>query len=150
MEEKEFQSWVRANAAARERMEQMTAGLSEKELSLPMDSGWTPSAALAHLAFWDARAIILIRKWQKEGVGPSPTDTDVINDSVCELSRAIPPRAAVALALRKAAELDAIVEKLSPEWVDKILTFGTAVHLKRFTHRNEHLDEIEKALGTKK
>jgi hypothetical protein len=111
-----------------------------------MAAGWTAAAILAHLAFWDARAITLIRKWQKAGVGESPIDTDVVNEATRELCLAIPPRAAATLALEKATKLDNIIEDLSPEWVDRIVEIGKTVHLKRFPHRREHLDEIEKVL----
>ena len=150
MDPVEFQSWVRENTAEREHMKKMAAGLSEEELSRPMGAGWTAAAILAHLAFWDARAITLIRKWQKEGVGESPMDTDVVNEASRELCLAIPPRAAAALALEKATELDSIIEKLSSEWVDRIVEIGKTVHLKRFQHRKEHLGEMEKALGKRK
>ncbi len=150
MDPMEFQSWVQENAAERGRMESMAAALSDEELSRPMEAGWTAAAVLAHLAFWDARAITLIRKWRKEGVGDSPTDTDVINEATRELCLAIPPRAAAALAVGKAKELDDIIAALSPEWVDRIVEIGKTVHLKRFPHRREHLDDIEKALGKKK
>ena len=150
MDPKEFQSWVRENAAEREHIKRTAAGLSDQELSRPMGAGWTAAAILVHLAFWDARAITLIRKWQKEGVGESPMDTDVVNEATRELCLAIPPRAAAKLALEKATELDNIIEKLSPEWVDRIVEIGKTVRLKRFQHRKEHLDEIEKALGKRK
>jgi hypothetical protein len=147
MDPKEFQSWVRENAAEREHMKKFAASLSDEELSRPMDAGWTAAAILGHLAFWDARAITLIRKWQKEGVGESPIDTDVVNEATRALCLAIPPRAAAALALEKATELDRIIEQLSSEWVDRITTIGVTVHLKRFDHRRAHLAEIEKTLG---
>jgi hypothetical protein len=147
MEQTEFESWVRTNAAERERMKKLSAGLSEEELSRPMGAGWTAAAVLAHLAFWDMRAITLIRKWQKEGVGESPIDTDVVNEATRGLCLAIPQRAAAALALEKATELDGLIAALSHEWVDRIVEIGKTVHLKRFQHRKEHLDEIEKALG---
>ena len=147
MDPKEVQSWVRENAAERERMRKLAAALSNEELSRPLGGGWTPAAVLAHLAFWDARAITLIRKWQRDGVGDSPIDTDVVNEATRELCLAIPSRAAAALAQEKAAELDGIIETLSPEWVDRIVEIGKTVHLKRYQHRKEHLDEIEKALG---
>jgi hypothetical protein len=150
MDNSEFLSWVRENAVERDRIQKTAAGLSDEELVRPMDAGWTPAAVLAHLAFWDTRAVILIRKWQKEGVGDSPTDTDVINEATRELCLAIRPRAAAALALEKAKELDGIISALSPEWVDRIVEIGKTVHLKRFPHRKEHLDEIERVLGKRK
>jgi len=146
MDPREFQSWVQENAAEREHMKKFAASLSDDELSRPIAAGWTVAAILAHLAFWDARAITLIRKWQKAGVGESPIDTDVVNEATRELCLAIPPRAAATLALEKATKLDNIIEDLSPEWVDRIVEIGKTVHLKRFPHRREHLDEIEKVL----
>jgi triacylglycerol esterase/lipase EstA (alpha/beta hydrolase family) len=77
-------------------------------------------------------------------------DTDVVNEATRELCLAIPPRVAAELALEKATELDNIIEKLSPEWVDRITTIGMTVYLKRFNHRREHLDKIEKTLGKEK
>jgi hypothetical protein len=147
MEQTEYLSWVKANTTERERMKKFIANLSEEKLSRPMAAGWTPAAMLAHLAFWDRRAITLIRKWQKEGIGESPVDVDVVNEATRGLCLAIPPRAAAALALEEAAKLDDIIAALSPEWADRIVTIGMTVHLKRFPHRKEHLDEIEKALG---
>jgi len=149
MEQTEFLSWVKANAAEREHMKKLAAGLSEEELSRPMAAGWTAAAILAHLAFWDMRAITLIRKWQKQGVGESPIDADVVNESTRSLCLTIPPRTAAALALEKATELDDIIATLSSEWVDRIATIGKTVHLKRFEHRKMHLDEIEQAPGRK-
>jgi hypothetical protein len=150
MEQLEFLSWGKANAAEREHMKTLAAGYSDAELSRPMAAGWTAAAILAHLAFWDMRAITLIRKWQQDGVGESPVDTDVINEATRGLCLAIPPRAAAALAQEKAAELDGLIAALSPEWVDRIVTVGKTVHLKRFEHRKNHLEEIEKALGKRK
>lgn len=112
MEQSEFLVWVKANAAERERMKNLAAGYSDGELARPMDAGWTAAAILAHLAFWDARAITLIRKWQKDGVGESPIDTDVVNEATRALCLAIPPRAAAALALEKAAGLDGLIAAL--------------------------------------
>lgn len=149
MEQTEFLSWVKANAAEREHMKKLAAGLSEEELSRPMAAGWTAAAVLAHLAFWDIRAITLIGQWQQTEVGESPADTDVINEATRELCLAIPPRRAAQLALEKASSIDRLIGQLSPEWIDRIATAGRAVHLKRFEHRKSHLDEIERALGRK-
>src|SRR6185295_18230273 len=36
-------------------------------LSRPMPGGWTMPALLAHIAFWDARAIYFLDKWGPSG-----------------------------------------------------------------------------------
>jgi len=68
--------------------------LTDQDLSHPLDAGWTVSAVLAHLAFWDIRAVVLLKKWELEGIGPSPIDTDVVNEVVryhCLLIAPAPP-----------------------------------------------------------
>jgi hypothetical protein len=140
-------SIARENQAGHEALLRLVGRLSDEELARPMGSGWTAAAALAHLAFWDSRAIVLIEKWKRDGIGPSPADTDVINDSVLALGRAIPPRAAADLAVRKSAEINRLVEGLPPEMAERIREIGPAVHLTRHEHKRIHIEEIEQALG---
>jgi hypothetical protein len=120
--------------------------LSEEGLRLPLEAGWTVSAVLAHLAFWDQRAVTLIGKWKEEGVGPSPIDTDVVNEATRSLCLAIPPRQAAELAVALADEVDKAIAGLVPEMVEAIRTKGTTVKLRRADHRRAHLGEIEKAV----
>jgi hypothetical protein len=147
MESLSIQSLVEKNRSEHEHLAHLVAGLTEEELSRSLESGWTAAAALAHLAFWDARAILLIEKWKREGIGPSPADIDIINDSAKVLCLAVPPRKAAELAVGKSAEINRVIEALAPDMVEKIQTTGTAVHLTRFEHKWVHLKEIERALG---
>jgi len=145
MEYTDIQIIIQENTAEHDRLARLVAGLTEEELSRPIDAGWTAAAALAHLAFWDARAILLIEKWQREGITSSPADIDIINDAAKELCLAIPPRRAAELAVEKSAEVNRMIEKLSPEMVEGIRTVGTAVHLMRAAHKRMHREEIERA-----
>jgi hypothetical protein len=147
MESSDMSSIARENSAGHEALVRLAARLSDEDLARPMESGWTPAAALAHLAFWDARAVVLIEKWKREGIGPSPADTEVINDAVLALCRAIPPRAAAELAVRESAEINRLVETLAPDMVERIQEIGPAVHLTRHEHKRIHIEEIERALG---
>ena len=75
-----------------------------------------------------------------------PENVDWINDSTRALIHAIDPRAVVDLAIRTAEDIDARVlalpaDKLWPNDPDSPLN-GL-----RASHRGEHLDEIEVALG---
>jgi hypothetical protein len=135
------------NELARKQLAERLEELTDAELSCPMEAGWTVSAVLAHLAFWDVRAYALIGKWKETGVGPLLIDTDVINEVARVLCLAIPPRVAVKLLLDEALALDHQLEGLSPEMVEVISTVGTTVHLVRYPHRLQHLEEIEKALA---
>ena len=69
MEERvsEDRSYVAENDAERERLRSLVTRLSDKELGRPMPAGWTVAAVLAHVGFWDARAIHFIDKWGPSG-----------------------------------------------------------------------------------
>jgi hypothetical protein len=112
-----------------------------------MPGGWTVSGVLAHLAFWELRALTLLRKWQAEGITPSVVDIDVINESARRLCLTVEPRAAGELLLQSAAELDELIEQLDPDFITQVETDGKTVRLNRSLHRREHLAEIHQALN---
>src|SRR5512136_2396446 len=99
---------IKDNARENAHLRQALESLSDEDLRVPLEAGWTISAVLAHLAFWDQRAITLIGKWKKEGVGPSPIDTDVVNEATRILCLAIPPRQAAELVVALAGEVDKV------------------------------------------
>jgi hypothetical protein len=139
-----------ANDAERERLRKLVARLSDKELSRPMPGGWTVAAVLAHVAFWDARAIHFIDKWGPDGEPSTyePEDTDAINDSAKPLCLAIRPRDAAQLAMRLADESDEKVKMLSDAMLMKIAAKGgPPFNLARAIHRKEHLDDLERGHG---
>jgi DinB superfamily len=138
-----------ANKKGRERLRAITNRLSEAELAMLTGDGWTVGATLGHLAFWDNRVRDLILRWKESGIGPSPIDTDNINDAMKPLLRAIPGREAVEQALRAAEAVDAEIENLPEELkpgVEALVKEGK-LRLDRSIHRNEHLDQIERALA---
>jgi hypothetical protein len=123
--------------------------LIDEELSLPMENGWTIAVALAHLAFWDQRSLVLMRKWKMSGVAPSPIDVDVTNDSLLPLWLALPPRAAANLAVSAAEAIDRELEEAPPELFSAIEDLGDRFRLYRSEHRKLHLDQIEQFLEKK-
>ena len=141
-------SYVAENDAERERLRSLVARMSDAELSRPMPGGWTVAAVLAHVAFWDARAIYFIDKWGPDGE-PSTyqeEDTDAINDSAKPLCLALRPRDAAQLAMRLATESDEKVKILSDAMLMKIAAKGgPPFNLARAIHRREHLDDLERA-----
>ena len=142
-------SFVAENDTERERMRSLITRLGEKGLRRPMPADWTVAAVLAHIAFWDARAIYWLDKYA-QGVEPSPYEhenTDAINDSAKPLCLALPPRDAAQLALRLAEESDGKVKALSDAMLAKIEVTGVPFNLSRAIHRKEHLDEIERAVS---
>lgn len=138
-----------ANDAARARLRSLIGRLKDEELARPMADGWTVAAQLAHIGFWDARAIFALRKWAR-GIDPPPGDYEPddpawINDSAKPLALALPPRQAAELSLRLAEEADKGIAALSDELVEKIRVLGP-FNISRAEHRREHLDEIDRAL----
>lgn len=56
------------NTQSRRRLETLVRGLSEEDFARSTDYGWTISALLVHLAFWDYRMSAILRRWQEEGL----------------------------------------------------------------------------------
>lgn len=133
----------------RERLRALVARLGDKDLARPMPAGWSVAGVLAHIGFWDARAIYWLDKWAR-GVAPTayePENTEAVNESAKPLCLALPPRDAANLALRLADEADGKVRALSDAMLAKIRATGAPpFNLSRAIHRKEHLDEIEDAL----
>src|SRR5262245_42564478 len=146
------QPYVAENNEQRARLRALVERTSDADLARPLEAGWTVGAVLAHLAFWDQRALILIERWEKDGQGTPPRgieekDVDWINDSAKARCLALPPRAAVRLAVATADAVDRRVEALSSEFVAANTAAGKPLTLLRAEHRRVHLDEIEHALG---
>jgi DinB superfamily len=143
-------SYVEQNTRERGRLRALVARLSEAELTSPVNEHWTVAGVLAHIAFWDARVLALAEKLERGApFGPSdaePEDVGWINDAARPLIHAIVPREAARLAVRLAEEADLKVASLAPDrmWP---LDPDSPVNPLRATHRAEHLDEIEAALG---
>jgi hypothetical protein len=142
-----IQELAEGNAVERERLRALIFSLSDKDLAHPMPAGWTVSAALAHLVFWDQRALLLLRKWRGEEIGPSPMDSDILNDAILPLCLAIPPRVAAELVMTTALAIDQEIEGLDAEFAERIEAKGTTIRLNRAPHRHEHIRDIEQALG---
>lgn len=138
--------FVRENAREYERLRAIVQRATDEELSLPMEEGWTVAAALAHIAFWDKRSLVLMRRWKTAPVGPSPIDQDVTNDALLPLFLAIPPRVAARLAVSCAKAIDLELEGAGDRMIEDIEKLGDRFRLYRCDHRKLHLDRIEAVL----
>jgi hypothetical protein len=138
--------YAEENDAERNHLIALTSRLTDEQLGHALAAGWTVSAVLAHLAFWDQRALVLLNKWQTEGVGPSPIDTDIVNEVVRVHCLAIAPRTAAQLAISCAAAIDRRIQELDPDFAATVQRDGKTVRLNRADHRREHLHQIEQAL----
>ena len=57
------QQFVVNNTRERERLHNLVNNITDKELTITLyEEGWTIAVALAHLAYWDNRRLVLVRK----------------------------------------------------------------------------------------
>ena len=139
-------SFIDLNRASTERLRTLAGRLSDKEMQHPVGEHWTVAIALAHLAFWDRRSLYVLDMTERDGK-LFPGDLEVfINDLSLPLWAAIPPRDAARLAVETAEELDARLEAFPPQLLEEIYDHSQA-WVARGLHRNEHLNDIDKALN---
>src|SRR5215212_125946 len=139
--------YARENDESRQRLVMLVQRLSEADMTLSTDYGWTVAALLAHLAFWDQRMIMILRRWKEAGFDPSPIDSAAVNDALRVICHALEPRTADELALSAAEKIDAELETLTPELVKQIEEHAEATdtqfRMNRSLHRAGHLKDIE-------
>lgn len=143
-------SLVEENESARMELKELVASLDEQSFGRMAGSSWTVSTTLCHLAFWDQRALFLLKTWENSGfiepARPSPQSADSINHAVGFIAKEVPGPLAAKLALDAAAAVDAHVAALSAELVDQLVTGGFERFLRRSLHRREHMQRIKEAL----
>jgi hypothetical protein len=147
-------SYIQKNDRERQRLRVLVAGLGDDELRRKVNEFWTVAGVFGHLAFWDARAYVLMKKAER---GEAFTDSDQeppdptwLNDSTRALIHAIPPRAVAELALQQAEDTDGLAAALGDEVLARTWpnNANSPVSVARSDHRAEPLDEIAKVLQT--
>ncbi len=138
---------VARNQEQRERLRRLVARLSDDDLRRELPDGWTVADALAHLAFYDRRAQILLERFAREGVFASPYDYETINAALPHLTRRIPPREITAEVLAAAEAADNAAAATPATLIGEIRRLNQ-VKLERAEHRRSHLDDIEALLGS--
>jgi len=147
-------SYVTENQTQLARLEALVGKLGDRELSRPLEAGWTVAAVLAHLAFWDYRIVTLLDAWGADGRGTPPPAYDEaavnwINDAGKPLCLGLPPRVAARMAVEAAVAADQRVAALSDAALAANAAAGRPISVHRAEHRREHLDEIERALAAR-
>ena len=135
------------NRATRERLDVVIARLGDRPLQ--MDGGWTASALLAHIAFWDRLAFVRLEKYLRDGEPPitaPPALTDLTNGGGIRQWLDTPPAVAALQARDAAAAMDRLVENLPADKLAALAALDRPQLYDRSGHRRQHLDEIERAL----
>jgi uncharacterized damage-inducible protein DinB len=142
--------FIATNRRERERLQALVARLSDADLAHPLNGKWTVAATLAHMAFWDWRALALVERFEQRRFTlppENPIEVDSTNQAAFRLAEALPLREAARLALAAAEAVDGRIETASPELLDALPEEDCPVNPWRSEHRAEHLDEIERLLG---
>src|SRR5436190_12388521 len=84
------------NEIERDRLATLVAKLSDEDLAHDLGGGWTVGVALAHLAFWDERAALLLERYADGTPQHHIPDwyEDLLNETLEPQWQALPPRAA--------------------------------------------------------
>jgi hypothetical protein len=144
--------YSKENAESYQRLKSLIHRLTDTDLALSTDYGWTIAALLAHLAFWDQRMVVILNRWKENGLDESPIDSMAVNDSLKMICHALEPRTAAELSLFAAEHIDGELDTLTPEFVKQIEEHIEAnsiqFRMNRSLHRNGHLNDIEALLKT--
>ena len=146
------------NAASRKHLASLVERLRESDLRLlTEEGGWTIAQALGHLAFWDRS---MATRWRMvadaasddraiEPIGIPDTMMDAINIPLAGLVDAWTSQIGAGIgrqALEAAEEVDALVVELAGRLPDRLALDRPSV-VNRWSHREAHLAEVEKALA---
>ncbi len=138
-------SFVELNRASTNRIREMAASLTDKEMLHPVGEHWTVSVVFAHLAFWDRRALYVLDMTERDQKLFIPEIDIFVNDLSLPLWKAIPPRDAARIAIETAETVDKRLETYPPALLEEIYAYNKRWVI-RALHRGEHLDEAEAAL----
>ena len=139
-------SFVPENEKARMRLVSLVNRITDVDLGKDAGEGWTVGVIFGHMAFWDQRTIVMLRRWKKSGVASSPVDIEVLNESLAPILKAIPARNSVSMFLETAETLCREIENLDDELVTAIEALGDKMRLHRYIHWQMHIDQIEKII----
>jgi len=139
------QAYHELNLASTLRIQTLAGRLSDQEMLHPVGEHWTVAVALAHLAFWDRRVLYVLDMTERDGKLFVPEIDIFVNDLSLPLWAAIPPRDAKRIAIETAQTLDKRLESYPRPLLEEIYAYNKR-WVVRALHRNEHLDEVDRAL----
>ncbi|KAB8141863.1 hypothetical protein F8S13_17150 [Chloroflexia bacterium SDU3-3] len=142
----EDRTFIERNRAGLDRLRGLVESLSDEEMQRPVGEHWTVAIALAHLAFWDRRALNMITQSEQAGQLTVPPIDVSVNDISLPLWAAIPPREAARMAIAAAEAIDQHLAQVAPELLAQFYAHNPR-WVERARHRDAHLAEVEAALG---
>jgi hypothetical protein len=141
-------AYTEQNRVWRDALARIAEKLSDADAARPAGGhGWTVAGLLGHIAFWDQRALVLLKKWKAQGISPTSVDVDVVNDAMKPIVCALPAGVISRLVLECARAIDAEIDSLDPAFLARVEAEGKPVRLNRADHRQHHIEQIGKALA---
>lgn len=138
-------SFIEQNRSSRERMRALAERLTDEGMLTKVGEHWTVGIVFAHIAWWDRRVMYVLDMTEKDGKLFIPEIDIFVNDLSLPLWAAVPPRAAVRIAMDTAETLDKRLEEYSPALLEDIFNYNKR-WVVRALHRDEHLDEAVAAV----
>jgi mycothiol maleylpyruvate isomerase-like protein len=138
-------SFVEKNSVSNERLRSLVGGLTDEQLGRKVGADWTMAIALAHLAFWDRRVQLVLDRTERDGKLFAVEINVIVNDVLLPTWAAMPVREAARLAIETAQALDKRLESFPPALLEQVNAHNPR-WVQRSLHRNEHLDEMDRAL----
>jgi hypothetical protein len=138
-------SFLTRNSAGLVRLRRVADSITDAELALTVENGWTVAASFAHLAFWDRQRRELLRYWEAGGTEECVYPGDVFNAALLPLLLAVPSRLAVRLAVQEAEAITDYLASLPVASIAAVLARPHPPNLERSFHWEHHLDQIELA-----
>jgi hypothetical protein len=140
-------AFAERNRVQTERLRKLVGRLDADMLAVRLPNGWTVAVALAHIAFWDRQRLCLMRRWSAGDWCNGGYAGELFNEVLLPFLETIPPDRAAEMALKTAEEVDAFLLTVPDEFVAAALARPDRPNLDRGSHREGHLDQIEKALA---
>lgn len=142
-------AFIERNRASRQRLDAFLDRATEEMMGRKLANGWTVSAVIAHLAFWDRWVVARWDQYDRDGA------IETIPDNVLDLGNAagiaewsaFSPTQASKLARAAADTVDRRIAALSPAAIAHAQATNRPAMLDRSIHRDPHLDEIDQLLG---
>ena len=134
-----------ANTNSTDRLRDLVARLGDDDINRDLGGGWTVGFALAHLAFWDARQVAALNRFAN-GDG-FPSEDYATNAALEAIASTFNPATIGAGAVTASEQLDAVVQSLTSEQLGELREAGLSYAVERAPHREEHMRQIEAALG---
>jgi hypothetical protein len=140
-------SYIEQNDASRARLDATLERLTDADLTRELEGGWTVASALGHIAFWEEYDLTIFRRSLTEAKAPAYGDYEALNEAMRPLWLLLPPHAAVQYLREMLRAVDGALAGLDDGVVETLLAGRGAISLERSEHRDEHLEQIQRALA---